>query len=61
VGVDVKVIAVSSDEFPSRAKRPKNSAMDNSKLAKYYKMPFWRQALKEYLLRIGEGEKQGGL
>ncbi|KKR21779.1 MAG: dTDP-4-dehydrorhamnose reductase [Parcubacteria group bacterium GW2011_GWE2_39_37] len=45
-GVKIKVNAISSDKFPRPAKRPKYSALINTKLPK---LRTWQQALKEYL------------
>jgi len=41
----VKVIPISSSEFPTPAKRPKNSVLLNTKLPK---LRSWEEALKEY-------------
>ncbi|MFV0363176.1 MAG: dTDP-4-dehydrorhamnose reductase [Suipraeoptans sp.] len=53
-GRDVKVIPVTSDEFPSKAKRPHNSRMDQSKLKEngFTPMPTWQDALERYLKTI---------
>lgn len=50
-GRDVKVDPVSSDEFPTKAKRPHNSRMDKSKLTEngFTPLPAWQDALKRYL------------
>ena len=50
-GRDVKVNPVSSDEFPTKAKRPHNSRMDKSKLTEngFTPLPAWQDALKRYL------------
>ena len=50
-GRDVKVNPVSSDEFPTKAKRPHNSRMDKSKLTEngFTPLPAWQDALKQYL------------
>lgn len=50
-GRDVKVNPVSSDEFPTKAKRPHNSWMDKSKLTEngFTPLPAWQDALKRYL------------
>ena len=50
-GRDVKVNPVSSDEFPTKAKRPHNSRMDKSKLMEngFTPLPAWQDALKRYL------------
>ncbi len=51
--IDVNVLPVSSKEFPTKALRPKYSVMDNSKLSVYYNMPYWKDALQEYILIKG--------
>lgn len=53
-GKSVKVNPVSSEEFPSRAKRPHNSRMDKSKLVQngFRPLPMWQDALKRYLKEI---------
>ena len=50
-GRDVKVNPVSSDEFPTKAKRPHNSRMDKSKLTEngFTPLPAWQDALKRYM------------
>ena len=59
-GMDVRVTPCSSDEFPSRAKRPSNSRMDKSKLEKngFKLLPDWRDALSRYLKEL---KKEGTL
>lgn len=50
-GIRVSVSPVASDAYPSRAKRPKNSRMDKSKLTDmgFAPLPPWQDALKRYL------------
>lgn len=49
-GINCKVTPVTSEEFKSTAKRPKNSQMSKSKLLKYgIKIPTYEDALKRYL------------
>lgn len=57
-GMDVAVTPCTSDEFPSRAKRPTNSRMDKSKLVEngFELLPDWKDALARYL---DELKKQG--
>lgn len=50
-GLDCKVNPVSTAEFPSKAKRPKYSVLDTSKLRQNFGIgiPNWRDSLKECL------------
>lgn len=51
----VRVIPVSSAEFPAKAKRPQNSRMDKSKLVAngFRPLPVWQDALRRYLKELG--------
>lgn len=53
-GIDVKVTAVDSDQFPAKAKRPKNSRMNQTELDKngFDRLPEWQDALGRYLKEI---------
>lgn len=53
-GKDVKVTPVSSDEYPSKAKRPHNSRMSKDKLDAngFRRLPSWQDALKRYLAEL---------
>lgn len=53
-GVEVKVNPVTSDMFPAKAKRPKNSRMSKEKLDAngFHRLPTWQDALKRYLSEI---------
>ena len=55
-GLNVKVNPVSSDEFPSKAKRPHNSRMSKDKLEEngFQRLPSWEDALARYLKEINE-------
>ena len=48
---NVKVIDVSTEEYNAKAKRPKNSRLDKSKLVEngFHLLPTWQDALKRYL------------
>jgi dTDP-4-dehydrorhamnose reductase len=50
-GIRTPVIAIGSDQFPSAARRPKNSLLDNSKLAATFgvALPGWREGLAAVL------------
>ncbi|WP_299764771.1 dTDP-4-dehydrorhamnose reductase [uncultured Dokdonia sp.] len=47
--LDVKVMPVSSKEYPTAAKRPKYSILDCTKIKKTFEVycPFWEEALKK--------------
>ena len=48
---NVQVTPLTSEEFPSRAKRPHNSRLDKSKLIEngFHLLPSWQDALSRYL------------
>lgn len=50
-GVEVKVVPVSSAEYPAKAKRPTNSRMNKDKLEEngFQRLPSWQDALGRYL------------
>ncbi len=49
--IDIKVNDISTEEYNAKAKRPKNSRLDKSKLYRegFAKMPTWQDALYRYL------------
>lgn len=53
-GMDVKVTPVDSNQFPAKAKRPKNSRMNQTELDKngFNRLPAWQDALDRYLKEI---------
>ena len=53
-GMDVKVTPVDSNQFPAKAKRPKNSRMNQTELVKngFDRLPAWQDALGRYLKEI---------
>lgn len=53
-GMDVKVMPVDSNRFPAKAKRPKNSRMNQTELDKngFNHLPAWQDALGRYLKEI---------
>lgn len=56
-GVDVPVSRATSADLPAKATRPLNSALDCSKAAAFgVVMPEWRDALRRFLLEVGELE-----
>lgn len=52
--MDVSVSAVNSDMFPTAAKRPKNSRMNQTELDRngFHRLPDWKDALSRYLKTI---------
>lgn len=50
-GLQTKVVPVSADQYPAKAKRPCNSRMSKEKLTEngFEKLPAWQDALKRYL------------
>lgn len=57
-GVTIDVQPVSSDNYPSKAKRPSNSRMSKEKLTEngFEKLPAWQDALKRYVTILKEKE-----
>ena len=53
-GMNVKVLPVSSAEYPAKAKRPSNSRMEKKKLDEhgFTRLPDWKDALGRYLKEI---------
>ena len=53
-GMDVKVLPVSSAEYPAKAKRPTNSRLEKKKLEEhgFTRLPDWKDALGRYLKEI---------
>lgn len=51
LGYSTKVNHISSDEYPSRAKRPKNSRLSKESLdnAGFKRLPTWQESLRKYL------------
>lgn len=49
--IDIKVNPVTSDAFPAKAHRPKNSRMNKTELDKngFSRLPDWKDALKRYI------------
>ena len=57
-GLAAKVLPVSCDQYPSRAKRPMNSRMSKDKLTEngFQRLPTWQDALQRYLVELKEHE-----
>ena len=55
-GLPARVLPVSSDQYPSRAKRPANSRMSKDKLTEngFDRLPSWQDALRRYLAELKE-------
>lgn len=56
---NVEVCPVSSDMYPTKAKRPHNSRMSKDKLDEngFSRLPTWQNALKRYLKELHENEQ----
>jgi dTDP-4-dehydrorhamnose reductase len=54
VGDRVKVVPIASSEYPTPARRPRNSVLDNSKLEKSFglRLSSWQAGLSDVLARI---------
>jgi len=55
--MDVKVIPIKSDEYPTKAKRPKNSRLSKNRLElmRFNLLPHWRDALERYIINFHPG------
>ena len=53
-GVECTIVPCASDEYPTRAARPRYSVLDNTKVSVAFgAMPAWRDALERYLRSKG--------
>ncbi len=54
--MDVKVLPVSSDQYPAKAKRPSNSRMNQTNLDDhgFDRLPTWQDALSRYLEQLNK-------
>ena len=53
---NVKTQGITTDKYPTKAKRPKNSVLDKSSLDmnRFHRLPHWKDALKRYIQELGE-------
>lgn len=56
---NVEVLPVSSDAYPTKAKRPHNSRMSKDKLIEngFDRLPTWQDALRRYLKELNDNEQ----
>jgi dTDP-4-dehydrorhamnose reductase len=59
-GISMQVNALTSEQYPSKAKRPKNSRLSKKSLdeAGFARLPDYKNALSRYLAEMDMGEKQ---
>lgn len=55
-GREVKISPISSDQYPTRARRPRNSRLSKASLDRnsFPRLPPWRDALRRHLVDVGE-------
>lgn len=53
VGIAADLTPILTPDFKTKARRPNYSVLDNSKLNSIYRMPYWQDALEEYLTMKG--------
>jgi len=48
---DVKIIPIKNEEYPTKAKRPRNSILSKKKLDKsgFKRLPKWEDSLQNYI------------
>ncbi|MBE7147308.1 dTDP-4-dehydrorhamnose reductase [Bacillus mycoides] len=58
-GKDVKVNSIATEEYPTRAVRPKNSRMSKQKLIDngFKPLPTWQEAVKHYITQLQQEVK----
>ena len=58
-GKSVKVNSITTEEYPTKAVRPKNSRMSKDKLEKngFKRLPSWQDALNRYVAELNEEVK----
>ena len=49
IKLDYPIEKTTYKEYKTKSIRPKYSVLDNRKLSKFYKMPHWKESLREYL------------
>jgi dTDP-4-dehydrorhamnose reductase len=52
VGIDVLVNPIKTEDYPTRAMRPKNSKLSKESLNSFYRLPTWQDSLKKYIYQM---------
>lgn len=57
-GISIDVIPVTSEAFPTKARRPKNSRMSKEKLTTqgFERLPHWQDAVERYIIELKENQ-----
>ena len=59
-GLDCEISAITTDQYPTPAKRPKYSLLDKSKIKQQFgvTVPFWKDSLQEMLQKLDTNTKK---
>jgi len=59
-GPSARVLPIATSEYPTKARRPANSRLDNAKLARTYgvRLPPWQESLERVVARLLQSQAQ---